>query len=277
MDELAIAAKARHRVSKAPKAIVPETALQQQLQMNPYARALATDVRQCQITGARLPRHFLLPVTTRLLPLSGDEDSAKRTPKATLDIGVEIDRSFDDQTKWRGHTYLLARQSVLHDLKRKKKWPQLSTERTHRWLASKLGVQAHAIDARKHYAWDERAPEFTFDKLRSRVFSLLDALLVQHPDLVIPVPHQMIGNDPSREEWSCLIALQAGPTLTNTTIPIFDGHDILDPDAVPETCQQVPQLAGARYVAVKKHAKTVRLQLALLKLEGYLRNQQQPG
>lgn len=58
MDPEAVAARGKHKSPKAPPSKTP-TLFQQQLAKNPYAQALATPVRVCQVTDASLPNYFL--------------------------------------------------------------------------------------------------------------------------------------------------------------------------------------------------------------------------
>lgn len=58
MDPEVIAAREKHKLPKqAPS--MDKTLFQQQLAKNPYALALATPVRCCQLTSTRLPKYFL--------------------------------------------------------------------------------------------------------------------------------------------------------------------------------------------------------------------------
>lgn len=58
MDPKAMAAREKHKLPKLPPSKTP-TLFQEQLAKNPYAQALATPVRQCQVTNTRLPKYFL--------------------------------------------------------------------------------------------------------------------------------------------------------------------------------------------------------------------------
>ena len=58
MDPEAIAARQKHHLPKLPPSKTP-TLFQQQLSKNPYAQALATPMRLCQLTKFRLPNYFL--------------------------------------------------------------------------------------------------------------------------------------------------------------------------------------------------------------------------
>jgi hypothetical protein len=58
MNPEIIAAREKHKMPKLPPSKNP-TLFQQQLAKNPYARALATPIRQCLVTDTRLPTYFL--------------------------------------------------------------------------------------------------------------------------------------------------------------------------------------------------------------------------
>ncbi|KAI9818340.1 MAG: hypothetical protein M1826_001402 [Phylliscum demangeonii] len=79
------AARKRHRVPKAQPDLHQLTPLQQKLQHCPYALALATPVRNCAVTFARLPQFFLLAFEPRTDP------STNRPWMLPLDLDVPAD------------------------------------------------------------------------------------------------------------------------------------------------------------------------------------------
>ena len=71
MDPEVFAASGKHKASKRPPSKGPAL-FQQQLAKNPYAQALATPVRQCQVTDTRLPSYFLQDLQVMGHPETGE-------------------------------------------------------------------------------------------------------------------------------------------------------------------------------------------------------------
>lgn len=71
MDPFFLEARNKRHVPKLPASTTP-TEFQKQLAKNPYAIALATPVRRCQLTGTSLPSYFLQDFKVLAEPETGD-------------------------------------------------------------------------------------------------------------------------------------------------------------------------------------------------------------
>ncbi|KAL2074228.1 hypothetical protein VTL71DRAFT_8006 [Oculimacula yallundae] len=71
MDPAFLESKRKHRAPKLPPTKTP-TPFQQQLAKNPFARALATPVRRCAVSGTKLPSYFLQGFRVMSQPETGE-------------------------------------------------------------------------------------------------------------------------------------------------------------------------------------------------------------
>lgn len=83
MDPVVLAARAKHHNPKPRPSAENLTPFQEQLRKNPYALALATPVRECNLTKQRIPKYFLQGYSLLAHPDNGDpwwmpKDLAKR-------------------------------------------------------------------------------------------------------------------------------------------------------------------------------------------------------
>jgi len=129
---------------------------------NPYANALATPVRQCNYTGARLPSHHLLPFATifqrnendKLVPHLAPVDESRKTSRA----------------------YAVNSRELLIRLGQKKNW--------HRLLGQDLKF---GLKNRNDYQWPSQVDQIILSRLRSNVVRKLAWVLGKpKSDLVKP-------------------------------------------------------------------------------------------
>lgn len=90
------------------------------------AQALATPIRFCALTLARLPSHFLLPFATTLEKLPATTNAQSPKLKARIKPGRPAD--FTENTLAQT-SYVLNRQDLVRHLSRKKHWVSLISER----------------------------------------------------------------------------------------------------------------------------------------------------
>jgi hypothetical protein len=122
MDPAAIAAKQKHHAPKAPPSKNPEP-FQQILAKNPYALALATPLRRCQLTYVGLPSFFLQDFNLMAHPETGDPWYVPRSltnkhmpapPRkpTDLDLGaeMELDLESKDETQLDGQAEKIGRE-----------------------------------------------------------------------------------------------------------------------------------------------------------------------
>ncbi|USW59539.1 hypothetical protein Slin15195_G128580 [Septoria linicola] len=110
MDPIYLQARNKHKLPKlqqqdqtqrSPKKLDQSdlTPFQKELAMNPYARALATPIRLCALSRARLPSHFLLPFGL-FVPAAQETDSTKapHTTKSGSSSGKPFYKLLTPQT-----------------------------------------------------------------------------------------------------------------------------------------------------------------------------------
>nr|OQO16715.1 hypothetical protein B0A51_14974 [Rachicladosporium sp. CCFEE 5018] len=146
------------RANRKPKASreqqKPEdlTEFQQALALNPYALALASPVRHCTLTSAKLPKHFLLPFSTSLIPPSG---SPSEKSKASLQSGHHS--SLSDALP--ATSYVLNDASVIAHLSKKSHWRTLVTERMKQHFAPTVQKNAKTINVKDFWSWNADATQ----------------------------------------------------------------------------------------------------------------------
>jgi hypothetical protein len=111
---------------------------------NPYANALATPIRQCSFTGARLPSHHLLPFTT---VFKRDENNKLIPHLAPADESRQASRA-----------YVVNSSELLTRLGQKKNWQRL--------LGHELKF---GLKNRSDYKWPSQIDQTILSQLRSTV------------------------------------------------------------------------------------------------------------
>lgn len=120
------------------------------------AQALATPIRLCALTLARLPSHFLLPFTTTIETLPGTSNVQGPKLKARLQPGRPADFTEDTLAQT---SYVLNRQDSTRHLSRQKHWTNLISERQKEKFAS----MAHRSSSsnklvQDHWVWEDQVP-----------------------------------------------------------------------------------------------------------------------
>ncbi|KAF2096348.1 hypothetical protein NA57DRAFT_77953 [Rhizodiscina lignyota] len=159
---------------KQPDEVVEFTDFQKRMQDNVYAQALATPVRQCRLTHARLPSFFLLPLAIAPVPQS-EEPKMRTTQQALLPIdlfaqanaGNEELRTMLPRVKRRAYATL--HKTKLDYVTEKKKWGTLTDPAMHAYL-QKFG-------GREQLEWRKDMSDFVRDMLRRIVTRDLRSLI----------------------------------------------------------------------------------------------------
>ncbi|KAK4549240.1 hypothetical protein LTR36_007698 [Oleoguttula mirabilis] len=287
MDPVAVKAKGRYREPKPLKSEEGKTEFQKELEANPYAQALATPVRHCAVTNARLPAHFLLPLVSHLDPHQIDDtaDTTKRpskhiTARLVPDIKLDIPREL--RSPARG--YVLAEHHILEHLSSKRRWMFVVTERMKRWFALKTGRQWHNMKVQKEWQWEEGTPEKVLGKLREEVVKRL-AVAIEDKEVVLAQPGSTPLAADEEQGVACYLPLaksletdiEAALTQDLGIAPGVRAYDLahlLGEDYLRRMLEShgVEDHGSRSWVAVPKSADTVELQLALLRLEAYTHN-----
>jgi hypothetical protein len=129
---------------------------------NPYANALATPIRQCNFTGARLPSHHLLPFTT-IFRRDGKDKLVPHLAPA-------------DETKQTSRAYVVNSSEMLTRLGQKRNWQRL--------LGHELKF---GLKNRSDYQWPSQIDQMILAQLRSTVVRKLAWVLGKpKSNLVLP-------------------------------------------------------------------------------------------
>lgn len=137
---------------KAPEPIegTSRTAFQRALEANPYAQALATPVRQCQLSRTRLPSQFLVPFVTELPALNRESiDGKDATAKPRIAPAIDFKSN-------RPKSYLLATEEAMRSMGgRKGKWPLLVNDRMKRPYALRARKSMDSVKVHREWVCDK--------------------------------------------------------------------------------------------------------------------------
>ncbi|KAK4891439.1 hypothetical protein LTR27_009934 [Elasticomyces elasticus] len=292
MDPLVLAATEAHKEKKPYRLYGPKTKMQTELELNPYAQALASPIRQCALTSARLPNHFLQPFTTRLVP-PPTEPSKSQSRSAVAEITPDLSIE-----KTGPRTYVLAQQPILDFLAERKRATQvLMPERSKAWMAKKLGRAASGINPQKDVRYDSEAAEKVLGGMREVVRGEVEKGL-RHKYVIPLNSREELEAWQGREErdWRleegrlrCVLSLSDASKETMTELLRSDGssegrmdgalqsHDLaglLGKDEVTLAdfgASWAMMHKGAKWLGVLESGRAVDLRLAVMRLEAYLR------
>ncbi|KAK5125129.1 hypothetical protein LTR85_000805 [Meristemomyces frigidus] len=292
LDPVAVKAKSRYRDPKPlPSKLKEKTEFQRELEANPHAQALAMPVRQCALTNARLPAHFLLPLVSYIEPqaIDGGTVAATRPSKyAVVHLVPDLDLNIPRDLRSPARSYVLAQQHILEYFGSKRRWTQVVTERMKRWFALKTGRQWHSLKVQKEWKWDDATPENVLEKFRDEVVTRLVAAIEG-----IEVSIIRAGNMPRAANEvravGCFLRLKhhehqytgvdglgaSRRDLSDQGIRVYDLAYLLGEEDLARVVNITDLIDKGRgsWVMVPLSPRTVELQLQLLKLEAYLRNE----
>ncbi|KAK5135169.1 hypothetical protein LTR08_005555 [Meristemomyces frigidus] len=308
LDPVAIAATERYRGAKPLKAAGGKTEFQRALHMNPYAQALATPVRQCALTTARLPQHFLLPLittiadptpplptpTTHHLPLlelsSGPPHPTTACLLPDLPTSATTSTSTSNPLRAPARSYVLARLPILRLLAIKTRWVQVVTERMRRWFALKTGKTWQNLRVQNLWAFERDTAERVLDAMRAGVVGMVEAIFEEGKAKAVVVARGCVEMEEMGERgWGGVCMLRVGGVgsaerdcvmferemgvALHPAVRIYDLARLLDEEGVRRIMKvgRIDDRGSAAWVMVKKSHQGVELQLALLRLEVYLR------
>lgn len=270
MDPVAVEARERHKKPKSPPSKKEETlsAFSRELEKNEFARALATPVRRCNVTRARLPSHFLLPFVAKippaeeLRPVPGEAQNAQS--KSTLKPAV----LFKPQVP---ASYALATEHVVEELERGK-WTTLVTERLKRRLALRLRKSAERTRTGKewtfHYAG--RLSNIVHEELSAVVVrSLRWCFEYEDETLVASLP---TGSNKCPDDVACIIRLPSADLVQVSNASLFDAEKLLTEEQQRLLQDMVEQKTASETAALAllRHPQTIVTLLSLEKLKNYL-------
>lgn len=182
MDPVLQEVKQKHHKPKPRQIDTPSQAaleFRRKLRRNVHANALLTTVRQCSVTRARLPIHFLIPFTAEMPNAEDAEESGegKEAPKAEpKSTGPTLVPAIDISTKGSPSSYLLAtKEAVNSTFSRKGKSHVLVNERMKKRYAAHIGQNWEKASAdwldktRKAWPAEQSVPDTVLAALRRSV------------------------------------------------------------------------------------------------------------
>ncbi|CAD0114292.1 unnamed protein product [Aureobasidium uvarum] len=166
---------------------------------NPYANALATPVRQCNFTGARLPSHHLLPFTT---VFRGDQKDKLIPYLAPVDNSGQTSRA-----------YALNSRHLLNRLGQRKNWQRL--------LGHDLKF---GLKNRNDYQWPGQIEEIILSRLRTSVVRKL-VWFLRRPNAKLVLPFDSAKECPSS---ACILYLGKESPSRSLSDPSVTEYHLLD-------------------------------------------------
>ncbi|KAK5113483.1 hypothetical protein LTR62_003352 [Meristemomyces frigidus] len=275
MDPTAAEARTRFTKSKPWKLEGEKSEFQTQMQLNSFAQALASPIRQCHLTNARLPSHFLLPIVGSTSPLQDDQMSAKANLVATVGI-LGLDTG---EQRSRTRSYILAQHHVLDFISARKKWGQLIHEHLRRWFVARTAKSLeHARDFQKQIAWNANTANAVLDKLRKDVIERFRKDLVHHHVVRMSAADEY--NDVAGADVACILHIDSAPDpglsskLHRKDVTTYNMSRLLGDDLGKlldyENNSDDTERANKKFwFIVKRSRHSMQLQLMLMKLGNY--------
>ncbi|GAB7361295.1 hypothetical protein MBLNU230_g1354t1 [Neophaeotheca triangularis] len=180
LDPKAIARKSKGKEPKQNLAEDEVSEFQKELGSNAFAQALATPVRQCSITGARLPTHFLLPFRTVYTRPSdtGTTPGRKQLQAKLLPMTTASESADNKGPASRSTAYVLNSKSLLQHLNTKHRWGGILSQRMkERHSVLTGGGEKKMTKVKTEWQWDPATPELVLKGLREDVLDKLRALV----------------------------------------------------------------------------------------------------
>ncbi|KAL8806496.1 MAG: hypothetical protein Q9182_001278 [Xanthomendoza sp. 2 TL-2023] len=298
MDPNLQAAHNRYKASK-PAASGELSAFQKKLRKNPWAQALATQVRQCNLTGTRLPNFFVLglglaphPQTGKpwVMPKAAVESHARfsndsltiesREPNSTTSDEIGAANATPSApgrpVRTAAGAHIIAKQSAMRLLPALKPRSYLLTL-PYRWKQD-AGFKADQI------VWRKDMDTLVLELMRSNTVRLLQYLSARSAAYIVPC--QNYEDIQTRHQAGAVLwlgrpmddesAIPADPPpyamieyKSSGHIPIYNLPTLLGSEHLHQLRATSKQFHGTLAVIKRKHT-TTECQLQLWKLLGYL-------
>lgn len=249
------------------------------------AHALATPIRQCNITKARLPAHFLQSFSTVIAaaptpsPVNEQQEeevtsaaslstSSKSRLLPTLLPSPSPTTSLPQPISTGTSSYVLNRRDMLSHLTRRDRWSAIVTPRMQDAYAKLAGKKRVKVE--KEWRWDEDMPDLVLSKLRGEVVERLKWCLAdEQRKLLVPVAEiedkvvaAVLEVRPGVEGEGERMSVPPVHAVYN--LPELLGDEAFSQLLLPETLKESTQLA------ILQHPRTVKLLLALDILRAYI-------
>jgi len=234
------------------------------------AQALATPVRQCALTFARLPSHFLLPLVTQITTKSPKDDATPSNQTQARLIPNDLIAPGDAALQAPARSYILNQQRLLtRHFNLGHKWSVAVTERMRRWYALKKGKRN--VNVAKEWEWDFSTVDKFLAKYRQDV---MQAVQEARRREAVFTTHEWSQRDTTATMAACIVKMTSaedkqGEELMSKGVPIYDLGDLLGEATAQAVVESDAELADSCAIVVEKSTHTAGLQLALLKLKGF--------
>ncbi|CAC9887597.1 hypothetical protein D6C77_04001 [Aureobasidium pullulans] len=219
------------------------TSFRKEVAANAFANALATPVRQCNFTGARLPSHYLLPFTTKFLRHEDDKLVPYLAP-------------FENSSRQATRAYAFNSRQLINRLGQKKTWQRL------------LGHELRfGLTSRSDYKWPKQIDEIILSQLRRSVVRKL-AWVFKKPKANLVIPLQSNTEYPPS---ACILYLRA-KGLSSSSNPSITGYELsgLLGLELLETLIRDTSLADNDALVLTQSYMTMSAHIALARLSTFL-------
>ncbi|KAI4260081.1 MAG: hypothetical protein LQ352_000460 [Teloschistes flavicans] len=300
MDPERQSARNRYKMRK-PEPSSELSEFQKKLQKSPYAKALATPVRSCALTGARLPSYFLLDFGLAPHPRTGkpwqmpklaiDCHTASLHETSRLDANPEQQESASSGTDTDGgaasHSRKPARTVAGSHIISQRSSLKLMSSLKYRTVSQSMPLRWKQ-DGRfkaQEIVWREDMDTFVLDLMRRKTIKLLKYLSAQPAAYVVACEgFQDIENkhQPGAVVWLGEPRSYSNPTTEAEDPPPYAMVEYRSSGHMP--IYNLPALLGPNYLillrnagkpfdktlaVIKKKRNTTEVQLHLWKLMGY--------
>ena len=219
------------------------------------------------MTRARLPSHFLLPLSTTFDAPGSEFDpdtgeSREVQPRLVPTHASELSKESPAPSS----SYIFNQRSMLEYVNGKKRWAKLVSPRMQEYYGKKVGKKRGSVQVEKEWRWDGGMADEVLERLRHDVFVRLQACITDRERIRPMMP----GEDGSA--ISCLLRLRQEPDIeimldgtAAVDTAVYNIHVLLGEERL-STLELDNDANDAGYVIVLAHPRTVRLQMALGRL-----------
>jgi hypothetical protein len=235
------------------------------------AQALASDVRQCSLTNARLPRHFLVTFSTRVSrALHKHNENLRKGEKPWLSkpvaYFVSLHHSKVEGEALATSSYLINRSDALEQVDRRGHWRSLVTERMKQRLAVIVQKSYKSLVVKDHWVWTKGdATLQTAEQLEREAYDAA-VTLFEHDGGSLLVLSGAVS--PGRSLCTLLFDNSAHDNTSlepdaGTPAAVYELSTLLSPE---RSTGLQSKMQGNGTFTVVKHDLSVRLQMALDRL-----------
>lgn len=249
-------------------------------------------MRQCNITKARLPSHFLLPFSTALTPAPippqplEENNTASHSNKIQPTLVPSLASDLPQATTTGSSTYVLNRRDMVAHLTRRNGWSAIVTTRMQDAYARMVGKKNVRVS--QEWGWDLAMSDLVLEKLRAEVVSAASKILEgrRRGDFIVPLGRDPDLRFPVGAKVAAVLEIQSStpPRVVNeeersvsqtflalgeTPVPVYSLLSLLGGQENVHELRFDPEMLESTHLAVVRHLRTIRLLLALDRLKTY--------